>query len=711
MRSLLAIFLISGSMWASDQPPVPPLAGPNLLPTPASIHVSPGGLKLNGSFTVASTGVSDGRLERAIRRFQRRLEAKTGIQVPLGLSGNASAASLTVQCGAASPQFPELGEDESYSLDIDEHHAVLKANRVTGAIRGLETLLQLVEADSNGYVLRAISIQDQPRFAWRGLMIDASRHWQPVDVIKRNLDGMATVKMNVFHWHLSDDQGFRIESKRHPKLQEMGSDGLFYTQEQVRDIVQYAADRGIRVVPEFDMPGHATSWFVGYPELASGPGPYQVERKFGIFDAAMDPTREETYKFLDGFLGEMAQLFPDQYIHVGGDESTGKQWLANPRIREFMSKHQMRDPAALQAYFTGRVQKILQKHGKKMAGWEEILGADLPKDAIAQSWRGPQSLMNAAKQGYGVVYSYPYYFDHMGPAEFFYSNYPLPADAGLTPEQTAKVLGGEACAFSEFLSPENIDSRIWPRNAALAERLWSPREVNNVADMYRRLQIVSVGLEQDGLTHISAKNEMLRQMSGMPVPQAIEILADVAGPFGIADRQKIRVETQLTPLTRMSDAVIPDPPFGRQFAQRVDQLLTDAPAFAAQKQVLAEKFQQWRDLGSAFPAIAANAPILADCEPKVRSLQSLGTAGLEALQYLQTHTTPPQEWKTATLALINQAETPDQSILKFPWLGSYRALILAAANVDGLQTTTPQLWKEQVMREAAAQEPKVKYTW
>ena len=136
-----------------------------------------------------------------------------------------------------------------------------------------------------------VSIQDKPRFAWRGLMIDVSRHWQPVEVIKRNIDGLAAVKMNVFHWHLTDDQGFRVESKRFPKLQEMGSDGLYYTQEQVRDSVAYAADHGVRVIPEFDMPGHTTSWFVGYPELASGPGPYQIERKFGIFDPAMDPTQ------------------------------------------------------------------------------------------------------------------------------------------------------------------------------------------------------------------------------------------------------------------------------------------------------------------------------------------------------------------------------------------------------------------------------------
>ena len=161
----------------------------------------------------------------------------------------------------------------------------------------------------------------------------------PLDVVYRTLDGMEAVKLNVFHWHLSDDQGFRVESKKFPLLQEKGSDGLFYTQEEIRGVIEYARDRGIRVVPEFDMPGHTTAWFVGYPDIASGPGPYQIERNWGIFDPAMDPTRDSTYKFLDTFIGEMTGLFPDAYFHVGGDECNGKAWDANPRIQEFMKAH------------------------------------------------------------------------------------------------------------------------------------------------------------------------------------------------------------------------------------------------------------------------------------------------------------------------------------------------------------------------------------
>ena len=173
-------------------------------------------------------------------------------------------------------------------------------------------------------------IEDRPRFPWRGLMLDVSRHWMPVEVVERNLDAMAAVKLNVFHWHLSDDQGFRVESRRYPRLQQLGSDGHYYTQDEIRRVVAYALDRGIRVVPEFDIPGHTTSWFPGYPELAGAPGPYAIGRHFGVFDPVMDPSREETYAFLDGFLGEMAALFPDPYFHIGGDEVNGKQWSQSP---------------------------------------------------------------------------------------------------------------------------------------------------------------------------------------------------------------------------------------------------------------------------------------------------------------------------------------------------------------------------------------------
>ena len=707
-RTSLALLLFSRIIVTSDSSPAASL---NLMPMPASVQVQPERLKLNSSFTIGATGCSDARLERGVRRFQQRIEGRTGIELPGGFASGGQAV-LTITCGGASSEYPKLGEDESYSLEITPQHAMLKANTNTGAQRGMETVLQLVSADQNGYYFPALNIQDKPRFAWRGLMIDVSRHWEPVDVIKRNIDGLAAVKMNVSHWHLTDDQGFRVESKKYPRLQEMGSDGLYYTQEQIRQVVNYAADRGVRIVPEFDMPGHTTSWFVGYPDLASGPGPYQIERKFGIFDPTMDPTREETYEFLDGFLGEMAQLFPDEYIHIGGDENNGKQWKANPKIQQFMRMRGLKDTAALQAYFNQRVLKILTKHGKKMIGWDEVLTPELPKSVVVQSWRGTKSLADGAKLGYTGILSQPYYFDHMAPAEYFYVNDPLPFNSDLTPEQAARVIGGESCAWGEFLSPQNIDSRIWPRNSALAERLWSPHNITDVTDMYRRLDRVSIALEQDGLTHESSTGKMLRQITGEREVGPLGVVAEVADPFGISYREDLLPgETQLTPLTRVTDAIVPDAPFRRHFAVLVNQLLSDAPKFSAGRDELVQTFREWRDLGPAFRAMESDNPILADCDARVTDLGRLGATGLEALAYLQSGNMPLAAWKNDALSLVNASEKPDKSVMKFSWLPSYRALILAAADVDALKTATPAQWRQHVMQETVEQEPETKYTW
>ena len=233
----------------------------------------------------------------------------------------------------------------------------------------------------------------------------------------------------------------------------------------------------------------------------------------------------------------------------------------------------------------------------------------------------------------------------------------------------------------------------------------------NVTDMYRRLDRVSVGLEQDGLTHKSSTATILRQITGTQEPGPVELLANVAEPFGISYREQLLVETQLTPLTHMADAVAPDAPFRRQFATLVEQLLSDAPNFSAKREALAQNFEQWRNLGPAFRTMETDAPVLADCEGRIHDLENLGTAGLEALAYLQSRAAPPVGWKETKLALINEAEKPDKSLLKLSWLPSYRALILAAADVDGLKAVAPQQWKQQIMQEAARQEPQAKYTW
>jgi hexosaminidase len=244
-----------------------------LMPVPMSFTFEPGRLAVNPSFKVAVKGFKDARLQAGIERALHRLAGRTGFELSRALGTDAAAASLVVECQGPGWLIPALNEDESYKLNVSAERATLSAPTVVGVLRGLETFLQLLEGDRAGYFIPLARIEDKPRFPWRGLLIDVCRHWEPMEVVKRNLDGMAAVKLNVLHLHLTEDQGFRIESKRFPKLHQLGSDGLFYTQDQIREIIEYARMRGIRVIPEFDIPGHTTSWLVGHPELGSAPGP------------------------------------------------------------------------------------------------------------------------------------------------------------------------------------------------------------------------------------------------------------------------------------------------------------------------------------------------------------------------------------------------------------------------------------------------------
>ena len=650
-----------------------------LMPQPAHLTVQSGGLAVTPQFTAAVDKFHDARLDGAIQRALIRLKMQTGVQIATALVNGA--ATLTVTVDGAGEAIQGLDENETYSLDVEATGAHLKAATVVGAIHGLETLLQLVQINGSGYFLSAVSIEDSPRFRWRGLMIDVSRHFEPVEVIKRTLDGMAAVKMNVFHWHLSDDQGFRIESKVFPKLTGMGSDGLFYTQDQAREIVAYARDRGIRVVPEFDIPGHAQSWMVGYPELASGSGadyggPYQIEREFGIFDPVMDPTRDSTYKFLDRFVGEMAEIFPDLYMHVGGDENNGVQWKANPRIQEFAKKHDLKDTAALQTYFNQQLLPILKKHGKRMIGWDEIFAPGLSKDAVIESWRGFDSLAASAKAGYEGILAQPYYLDHMNSAEHYFLADPVPVGTTLAPGEQARILGGEACMWSEHVSPRTVDSRIWPRTAAIAERLWSPQSVNNVDDMYRRLWVESLRLEAVGLTQLSAEGVGLRQLAGTEQIEPLRVLANVLQPVGLDENEKMQHTTQLTPMDHLIDAVRPDPPSRHQTQLMVRDYLKNPSANAETRAQLEQIFRQWIATAPRLQELLHGSPLLLPALPRAQQLADMGTTGLEALAYIDKQQSAPAGWKQSKSALIEQAKTP-AGMVRFTVLEPLQNLINA----------------------------------
>jgi hexosaminidase len=637
----------------------------NLMPMPATVQMKTGQLVVDSSFTVGISGHSDLQLQHAVERFLDSLRRQTGMP-PLDMKvTDAAQAKLVVHSERGGKPVPELGEDESYSLEINPAGAKLDAVTPLGIMHGLQTFLQLVQTTSDGFAVQAIAIQDKPRFPWRGLMIDVGRHFIPLDVLKRNLDGMAAVKLNVFHWHLSENQGFRVESKKFPKLQEMGSDGLYYTQDQVRDLIAYARDRGIRVVPEFDMPGHSTAWFVGYPELASGPGPYQIERKWGVFDPAMDPTQERTYMFLDGFIGEMASLFPDQYFHIGGDEVNGKQWDANPNIQAFMRAHGLKSNQDLQAYFNTRVQKIVSKHGKTMVGWDEILRPDLPKDIVVQSWRGQDSLAAAAKLGYRGILSFGYYVDLNWPASRHYAVDPMTGGAAnLSPEEKQRILGGEACMWSEYVSPENIDSRIWPRTAAIAERLWSPQDVTDVNSMYQRLQEVSRWMDWLALTHNSSYEPMLRRIAGSNDISALRTFTDVVEPVKDYNREELATveATSLSPLNRVIDAARPESATARQFANLVDTLIA-GQADPAAKQEVKVLLTLWRDNQTNLRPLEAQSFLVKEIAPLSQNLAAVATGGLQALDYIDRGERAPEAWATQQFTLLEQAQKPQAQLL------------------------------------------------
>ncbi len=648
----------------------------NLMPLPASMTAGQGQLIVDSNFSVALAGYQEPRLQAITRRLIARVDRLTGIPLAARPAAGAAKAALIIECRRAGEAVQSPREDESYTLEVSPAQARLVANTPAGVARGTATFLQLIEPGPSGFAVPAVRIEDRPRFAWRGLMIDVARHWMPLEVIKRNLDGMEAVKLNVLHLHLSDDQGFRVESKAFPRLQKLGSDGFYYTQDQIRDIVAYARERGIRIVPEFDIPGHSTALLAAYPNLASAPGPYQIQRHWSIHSPCLDPTRETVYKFLDTFIGEMAKLFPDQYLHIGGDEVNGKQWGRNPRIQAFMRAHGMRTNRQLQAYFTKRVQRIVTKYRKKMIGWDEILSPDLPKDIVVQSWRGPESLAEAARMGFQGILSAGYYLDHMQPAALHYGVDPLGGSAGsLTPELKAKILGGEACMWSEYVSSETIDSRIWPRLAAIAERLWSPANVTDVESMYRRLGFVDRDLDYLGLTHRSNYPIMLERLTGRQPAGDLRTLADALEPVKEYARDVIEHSTQEMPLNRLVDAVRPESMVARDFAEMVAALLAGNQAYA---EPVREQLTLWRDQNARLHPLFKSVFLLAEAAPLSEDLAALGAAGLEALQYRASGKRPDSAWANRQSETLAHARTNSAAELQIVVVPPVEKLVNAA---------------------------------
>ncbi|MCB0476284.1 MAG: family 20 glycosylhydrolase, partial [Flavobacteriaceae bacterium] len=476
----------------------------------------------------------DKNVEQYIELFSQFLTAK-GLDVSYNLKNN----DKNIRIILNSEQDSQLGK-EGYTLEVNSNDIRLTANQPAGVFNGLQTLKLLFPAGSlngtaaNPILLQACKITDYPRFGWRGLMLDVSRHFFTVDEVKAFIDQMAAYKFNVFHWHLTDDQGWRIEIKSLPKLTEIGawrvkrygrfgtsrpdpeegeavSYGGYYTQDQIRDIVKYAQERNITIVPEIDMPGHSMAALAAYPELSVNKEPKYVSpgNKFSewygdgtfkmLVENTLNPTDEKVYDFVDKVFTEVAQLFPGTYIHMGGDEAYHGYWEQDPEVQKFMKKHKIKTSHELQSYFVKRVEKIINSKGKKMIGWDEILEGGLAENAAVMSWRGMQGGVEAAKLGHEVVMSpttYTY-IDYMqgdpSVENYIYSSLSLektyqfePVPEGVDPKY---ILGGQGNLWTEEIPTMQFAFYMtYPRAFAIAESVWSPKEKKNWDDFERRVE-------------------------------------------------------------------------------------------------------------------------------------------------------------------------------------------------------------------------------
>ncbi|MDB5255573.1 MAG: beta-N-acetylhexosaminidase [Chitinophagaceae bacterium] len=467
-----------------------------LLPYPQRVDRLSEQFRVDSSLYLHISDKIDSNLKHYVYWAGGRMSAKSNNMMVIDLHKDSTYHRKGIWIFFDSLQTPCVKANEGYRIDVNKKIIKVCASTSLGVMRALETLTQLLAKDETGYYFPGVVIEDKPQYNWRGLLIDVSRHFIPLKVLYRNIDAMAMAKMNVLHLHLTDDQGFRIESKKFPELHLNGSNGQYYTQADMRRLVEYASDRGVRVVPEFDLPGHATAWFAGLPEYASAQRTYQPESGYGVFDAAMDPTNEKMYVFLKDFFMEMATVFKDSCVHIGGDEVTGKDWESNGYIQQFMQDKKLKNQHELQAKFNQRLEVLLASCGKQMIGWDEVLDCHPSATTIIQSWRGDRQMDKAIAEGYQVVRSNGYYLDQTYTAGEYYvrRNTKQETDKG-------RIIGQEAAMWSELADSITIDSRLWPNTAAIAEIGWNSSLPVDTFAFYRRLETFSARLDKAGIQH------------------------------------------------------------------------------------------------------------------------------------------------------------------------------------------------------------------
>lgn len=508
-----------------------------IIPEPVSVQTKTGRFVLPKTVTIqAPAGEAMGA---TVSFLKERLSVPTGYKVTVSATAPAAGIKLLLNPTAD----PGIG-NEGYRLSVTSKAVTIKANKPAGLFYGVQTLLQLFPKDIENDTLQAgvrweapaVEITDYPRFGWRGLMFDVSRHFFTKEQVKDFIDNMVRYKYNLLHWHLTDDEGWRIEIEGLPNLTKVGAwnvkkegyfgtfsppapdeprnYGGFYTQNDIREVVQYARDRFVDVLPEIDVPGHSLAAIVAYPELSCTEGADKYVVRSGepimdwsrgappiaLVDNTLCPANEKVYEFMDKVVTQVAQLFPFEYIHLGGDEAPHNFWEKNPQVKALMEREGLKTIPQVQEFFTRRMEKIVASKGKKLIGWDEILeGGDLPKSTAVMSWRGMKYGIEAAKKGHEVV---------MSPTTYAYLDY-MQGDPVIEPRIYASLRLSKAYAFDPL--PEGVDKKyikggqgnlwteqvynmrhaeymVWPRGWALAESLWSPREKKNWKDFFGRVE-------------------------------------------------------------------------------------------------------------------------------------------------------------------------------------------------------------------------------
>lgn len=504
-----------------------------LVPYPAQVASGDGEHAFGGPPFVVAAEPADAELASLAGYAARALSEPLGRPVRAAATAPAGARGAIEL--AIDPAFPDPSP-EAYRLSTDEAGVTISARGHPGLFYGVQTLRQLVRAAGpEGWTVPSVEIADRPRFAYRGLHLDVARHFFPAGFVERLIDLLARYKLNVFHWHLTDDQGWRIEIRRYPRLAEVGAhrketvlerrldpyvgDGVphggYYTQDQIREVVKGAAERHVTVIPEIEMPGHATAALAAYPELACTPGPFEVGTTWGVYEDVFCPS-ERTFRFLEGVLAEVLELFPGPYVHIGGDEVPTRRWRESDLAREVMRREGLASEDDLHGYFIGRIGALLRRHGRRIIGWDEILEGGPAPEAIVMSWRGTAGGIAAARAGHDVIMTPAshLYFDHYqgdpaieplasggySPLERVYGFEPVPDE--LTADEARRVLGAQANVWTEYMkTEEHVEYMVFPRLLALAEVAWSPREARDRASFRARLPARLATLDRLGVRY------------------------------------------------------------------------------------------------------------------------------------------------------------------------------------------------------------------